>query len=641
MKMILKSLHLENFKGVKDETYVFDGDALVEGRNGAGKTTIMDAYFFLFCNCDSHLHSNPDIRPIRVEECTPRVEAVIDIDGKVITIAKQQKRTVSKPNAEGISKIALTNAYEINSVPKSERDFKEYLSDCGMNFELFLPLCHADVFTAQKTADMRKALFSMISNVSDYDVASGMDDIPELLELLSNYTVEEVSAMQKATLRKITEEYGKEGEILRAKIEGLESAKIEIDVASLELGKADAQHKIDEVDKKLEAISEQEMARAEMKNELANLRSELSTYVTSCTADATAKKNECGMNLRGLRMDIDRINSDKNKALSTIAENKVNLENAKAQIKDLSSKLLEVKNEVMPENLERCPACGQKLPESKRTKVVENYVNEKQSKVNSLSDWIKSWERTAEQCEQTISFMETTVNDCNKQIADLMVLCDKEESAMKSIAFIDPSETDRYKSINGRIKKTESDIAWLDCQLTAKDGLLSDRRQYEAAHHHYVVELSQQNTNASIDDKICELRDKQTVYEQNRADAENILNQVAMLNKRKNELLTDEINKHFKLVKWVLFRFAKNGNYEDCCVATVDGKELGVSTNNALEIMAKVDICEGLQNYYGQHYPILLDNIEAIDTEGRKALVSDSQLIMFAVTDSALTVKEA
>ena len=47
------------------------------------------------------------------------------MDGKEITIAKMQKRKVGKPDANGISKVTLTNTYEINSVPKTERDFKD------------------------------------------------------------------------------------------------------------------------------------------------------------------------------------------------------------------------------------------------------------------------------------------------------------------------------------------------------------------------------------------------------------------------------------------------------------------------------------------------------------------------------------
>ncbi len=41
MQAKIKSLHLENFKGVKSSTYQFDGNnASAIGQNGAGKTTL-------------------------------------------------------------------------------------------------------------------------------------------------------------------------------------------------------------------------------------------------------------------------------------------------------------------------------------------------------------------------------------------------------------------------------------------------------------------------------------------------------------------------------------------------------------------------------------------------------------------------
>ena len=100
--MILKSLHLENFKGTKDKTYEFGKSTRVSGMNRIGKTTIATAWFWLLADKNYELVSNPNIRPDDVEECVPTVTAVLDVDSKEITIAKMQKRKVSKPDANGI-----------------------------------------------------------------------------------------------------------------------------------------------------------------------------------------------------------------------------------------------------------------------------------------------------------------------------------------------------------------------------------------------------------------------------------------------------------------------------------------------------------------------------------------------------------
>ena len=147
MKAILESLHLENFKGTKDKTYEFGKTTRMSGMNRIGKTTIATSWFWLLADKNYELVCNPNIRPDDVEECVPTVTAVLDVDGKKITIAKMQKRKVGKPDANGISKVTLTNTYEINSVPKTERDFKADLEELGLSFDNFLVCSHPDVFT--------------------------------------------------------------------------------------------------------------------------------------------------------------------------------------------------------------------------------------------------------------------------------------------------------------------------------------------------------------------------------------------------------------------------------------------------------------------------------------------------------------
>ena len=226
MKAKIKSLHLENFKGVKSATYQFDGkNVSVIGQNGAGKTTIFTAYMWIMADKDSDLKSNPNIRPLDTEECTPRVEVVFNNGDFDITVAKIQKCTIKKSKTGGADTVSLSNSYEVNSVEYGERDFKKKMAEYGFDFDLFLPLSHPDVFTSQKSADMRKVLFGMASEQSDYEIACDTKGAQNAALLLENYNADEVKAMQNATLRKIREEYGKDGEILRAKIEGMERSK--------------------------------------------------------------------------------------------------------------------------------------------------------------------------------------------------------------------------------------------------------------------------------------------------------------------------------------------------------------------------------------------------------------------------------
>jgi len=98
-----------------------------------------------------------------------------------------------------------------------------------------------------------------------------------------------------------------------------------------------------------------------------------------------------------------------------------------------------------------------------------------------------------------------------------------------------------------------------------------------------------------------------------------ILDLLAELEKKKNELLSDEINSHFGLVKWKLFENAKNGNYKSVCIPQVDGKSiLTTISNKGNRILGKLDICRSIQKIEGISVPIWLDDCESLDSENQK-----------------------
>ena len=136
--------------------------------------------------------------------------------------------------------------------------------------------------------------------------------------------------------------------------------------------------------------------------------------------------------------------------------------------------------------------------------------------------------------------------------------------------------------------------------------------------------------------RLAELKEKRINLEQSKADAEHILDLLDKLGKAKNEALSDSVNSHFGLVKWVLFEYAKNGNYKSCCIPTVDGKSiLTTMSNKGNRMLGNLDICSSIQKISGINCPIWLDDGESFDTDNqaKAAGMVDSQLIMLIVND--------
>ena len=627
--MKIKSIALQNFKGCKNATYTFDGkNVTVCGANGSGKTTINTSYNWVMADKDTELHSNPPIRPIDVEECTPRVDIIFDIDGREVSVAKLQKQT-KKGNS-----VSLSNTYEVNAVEYGERDFKAKMAEYGIDFDLFLPLSHPDYFTSQKSADMRKVLFVMASEKSDKEIADLTDGASDVAKLLDNYTAEEVKAMQNATLRKIKEVYGKDGEILRAKIEGMEQSKVDIDVAELELHKnvlkeqiAENKAKQDDISKQYEEYQKLSDGIMELKFADGDLQRKANEELVSKKKELQAQIDEKNDYLLNISNGIQRNNRD-------IANYEYDIEIGEKVRGRLAEQWKSVNAEIFDESTTICPTCHRELP----TEEIENL---RSAFAKSKADRLAKIEKEGTEAKQNIENAKAMIpklQECNKDnIANKEKLekevADLEKQLSEFPTSIDISDTEEYKAIQSQISEKEQAMSQMNNADEMRQQLKYELEDLQTQLTEVEKQIALSENNIKIDEQISDLRNKQSEYEQNKADCERILYQLDLVSKRKNELLTEDINKHFDIVRWQMFEYQKNGEIKDCCIPLIDGKRFGESTNKGREILAKLDIIKGLQNFYGQYYPVFLDNAESLSEETLKRIDMPCQLILLKVTE--------
>lgn len=662
MQIILKSLHLENFKGVKDKIYQFGNITRISGMNRLGKTTIATAWFWLLSDKNYELNSNPNIRPDDVEECIPTVTAVLDIDGKEVTITKMQKRSISKPNDKGISKVTLTNTYTINEVPKTERDFKAYLEDMGLNFDTFLVCSHPDVFTGQKTADMRKVLFKMASEKTDYDIAAMSDETAEAAKLLADYKFEEIEAMQKASKKKSVEQL----DAIPNQIVGLEKAKVDIDVAEQELAKTDLERRIAEVDAK---IKDAGSAVSALQSEEMQLQFDMSGIMQTMNRELSNKRNSIDAELFGCRTELNYVKATIPLREKHIADNKSVIEAAEKKRSELGAEYNAEKTKVFDEtpymfreeewqfdeNSTICKSCGQPLPADRIEQIKADFEVRKakakadaenrvianrarfEDRKNEMLDHIKGkgfeQKHIIEDLTAKNEQLQAEIETLKKQEQEALAKQNELSNQLEELpAEADYTQNEEYTKLKARHDEVLAEIV-KDDSLGHDDLLFQfeeEKKELLAELDSVKEKIAQQENNVRIDEQISELQEKQRDYEQAKADAEKILYQLSLVSKKMNELLVEEINNHFGIVKWLLFDYQKNGEYKEVCIPTIDGKRFGDSTNSGREMEAKLDICNSFQKFFGMQVPIFLDGAESINDEYLPKV--DTQLILLTVT---------
>ena len=642
--MKIKRLHLENFRGVRDATYEFGDKTRIKGKNGIGKSTIASSFFWLMADKDYSLVSNPPVRPVdAIDEVVTTVTADLDYDGKPVQVQKTQKLKRSKTGT-----VALTNSYMINSVPKSEKAFKEYLTDLGFDFEKFLPCSHPGVLLAginnkkERTA-LRNMLFEMASDITDLDVVK---DDPELLDiglLLQDYKAEEIEAMQNNTLRVIRENYGKEGEILRAKIEGLESARVEVDV--------EAHRKaIDELNTIIQNVEEDIYTRTSKLESLQDkspkvmeINFELDRLEYEAIKDFSQKKNSAEKDAMEMGYKISRMERDINSAVKKASDEESKIRDLQHKIETNQDTVDVYRQMKFDETTAVCPTCGQKLPKKKIQMLKEEHEKKIAHTVKKGEETIASQKADLEAAESRLKNLQADIEGMNKALKELQIRHGDLESYILEMGDTPKPNMTGNEEYQKLVKERDAIQKELENteQIKAEVDVLTDKRtmlQGQIKPHEY--ELSRLKENNRIDSQIAKLREDQANYEQRKADAEKILHQLKVLNMRKNELLQDSVNSNFNLISWKLFVTLKNQETKDACIPMINGKVFGESMNNALETLAKIDAMDSIQRFFGLNYPIIIDNAEHLDSETFKKIKTERQLIALYVSDDEQLVFE-
>lgn len=641
--MKLLKVTFENFRGVREATYEFSDLTKIKGCNGSGKSTIASAFFWIFADKDITLVSNPNVRPTdSIDEIVTTVTADMEIADKPVQVQKSQKLKRSKTGV-----VSLTNSYMVNSVPKSEKAFKEYLTGLGFDFDKFLPCSHPGVLLAginnkkERTA-LRNLLFQMASDITDWDVANGDPELAAIVPLLKDYDTEEIEAIQNNTLRKIRENYGKEGEILRAKIEGLESAKVDVPVEFLKNEITDIKGKSEKIQSEIDALNEKLKAINEASAGLLEKKFKLNQMEQDAVKDDVENRAK-------IERDLYLLENQESKLKRVIEEINRTMENERAYAEDLKNKaklntdhLEGIKNQCFSGS-EICPTCGQRLPEDKINEAKANFENRKKDKIAQFEETIKQQKANALMAVDRIENYEKELKEKSGELKTVSKSIEETKQTLNDMGDVkqpDMSDNKEYQDLLTGIANDEIFIDGADRIRDEIRELKLDLKDLKTEETNKRVELSKVDQNLEIDRKIEELRQDQINYEQQKANAEMILDQLRTLNMKKNNMLQDSVNANFKLIKWKLFTTLKNSETKDACIPTIDGKVFGESMNTALETLAKIDAMNSIQRFFNLDFPIWLDNAEHLDSNSLANIKTDHQLIVMTVTDDERLVFE-
>lgn len=659
MRMILKSLHMENFKGIKSLDVNFSNKTSIKGQNAVGKTTIFDAFTWLLFNKNSAGEEKFNVRPLdghnnKIHNVEIKVVAVVSVDGKDVELSKVQKENwVKKRGTNTVSLQGNPNSYEIDGYPKSEAEFKSYVSGLAQSEEMFKMLTNPQYFSSLKWKDQRDILMKLVAEVSDVELAKTDAKYTPLIDELDKApSTDDI----RAKFSKALSGWKKKQAEIPVRIDEAEKSKVDVDVAEQELLKADLERKIETVE---DLIAKSDVRIDEMRSEEMHCQFEMSAIAQTMNNELSSKKREIENHKYDHERKLEDVRSSIRKAQDSIESNKKSISEQALKKADIVKKYnAEVVKKfddskwVFDESTTVCSLCGQRLPEDKidslradfsqrKADAIETF-NEEHAKTlamivddgNACAEMIKKLTKNNKELENKINTLKL------HEVEEIDIIKGFDEQISKIPVCADYMQNAEYAKLKVKQDKLLADIAELESKGADKavEDLKADKAKLKSQLDEVNKVIAQAANNVAIDDRIETLRDEQKEIGQKVADQEQMLYLLEDFIRFKLNKVSESINSHFKTVNFKLFEMQLNGGMKDCCECTVNG--VGYSDlNNGHKILAGLDIIRSLSELYGVSVPIFVDNAESLNEFNVPDM--GAQLILLSVSEDKQLKVEA
>lgn len=659
MRMILKSLHMENFKGIKSLDANFSNKTSIKGQNAAGKTTIFDAFTWLLFNKNSAGEEKFNVRPLdkdghRIDNVEIKVVGVIDVDGKEVELSKVQKQNwVKKRGTDTVTLQGNVNSFEIDGYPKSEAEFKAYISGLAQSKEMFKMLTNPQYFSSLKWKDQRDILMKLVAEVSDVELAqTDAKYAPLITELEKAPSTDDI----RAKFSKALSEWKKKQAEIPIRIDEAEKSKVDVDVAEQELLKADLERKIEALE---DLIEKSDVRIDEIRSEEMHCQFEMSAIAQTMNNELSSKKREIENHKYDHERKLQDVRSSIKKAQDSIESNKKSISEQTIKKADLVKKYKEEKEKkfddskwVFDENSTVCSLCGQRLPEDKIESLRADFsqrkadaievFNEEHAKTlamivdygNACAEMIKKLTENSKELENTINTLKL------HEAEEIDIIKGFDEQISKIPTYADYMQNAEYAKLKTKRDKLLADIAKLESEGADKvvTDLKAEKTNLQAQLDEVNKVIAQADNNVAIDDRIETLSDEQKEIGQKVADQEQMLYLLEEFIRFKLDKVSESINSHFKTVNFKLFEMQLNGGMKDCCECTVNGVPYS-TLNSGHRIVAGLDIIRSLSELYGVSVPIFVDNAESLNEFNVPDM--DAQLILLSVSEDKQLKVEA
>lgn len=674
----IKSVDLQNyrcFNGEREFHADFGSKTRVSGKNGSGKSTVMNAVMEVLTGKNADGTQADNVRPIvdgqEVEGVDVERTVVLDVDGKETEIKKITKQ--KRERVDGVMQYvpgSNVNSYTVDGISFNQKKLDEFISDNICPPETLIACCNPNAFLSLKsTTDMRAFLEKMAGfDLQEYIKSLGAE-FAEVEEITKGHPIEQV---QKTLNKQLTDQKKAttkaETEWKYEKGKAVDSG--EDDVTRLTEKKVSYENQIsilDEQEKSLDDV----MATYDQKSKyILDLKFEQSEVVRKANEGLVQQRKELDNEIFSLEQDKKSAENDLRMAEMDLKHANMGIERHTAEVRKAQgdwkkcnekefadNQLKAIQEEEFDKDSLICPTCGQKFPPEREIAIRTDFEKKKSERIriaeaekvafeeykdkelariaesgNKAAIDLKEAKKAQEEAERKIAELKQKITSFAMEIQK------KQTELSKLPESVDLSDNAEYQKITANIEQAESALHEMNNGSEQRREITDKRNGFIRECAKIDAEINNiQRKKQAHDEAVERLYQSFRESSQKEADIQRKKDILKNFSIKKNERIASMINPVFREFQLEFLEFTQDGNPVETCRMVSNGIEYR-DMNHSKKILVQADLLRGFQELSGLNLFVFIDDTESVNDDNLPNM--DRQMILLKVTEGDLKVEE-
>lgn len=688
-QVILKRLTLTNFKGLRNVAIDFEGNVTrISGRNGTGKTTIIDGFNWLLFGKDSEGNSdtkfgiktndqNGAFIPHLDHEVSGTFEVTDTDTGETETkifrrvLVEEWKEDVNAETGETREYLKghHTNYY-YNEMPlKTKSEYDRIVAEL-IPEAVFKVITTPGYFLSLHWQTQREMLLQMAGEITDEQIIASDPKFGKLLELLQGKTLEGYQAKIKEDRAKI------EADLQRIPTridEVTRNAPQPLDFAALEEQLKQLQSQRDQVEAAMTSAAEANRQAYQQKQglqqQINDLRIKQQNILFAAQQKANEEAHKSNADREAASLELATLSDLERNNNAVYEADKRRIEADKKRAEQREQEYTQQQNEVRDRwfkvNAEEfkegesliCPLFKHGCADSaaleayaqNQEQARAKFAEDKQQRLNTIT-------KQGQQLGEQISDQQKEAQRLNNELLDVEMKHENDVADIKTRREAANARLQQSPAVTATTVKGEdlpewvevqTEIASLSEQLNTTGGQ-GDQNQTDATAQlrQQYASLSEQIDAVKADlqkkvwiekaeQRIAELNRQKKALQKEKAQLRGKDDLLAAFERAKMDEVERRVNALFKFVQFKMYRQQiEDEKQVPDCVCYIDGVRYA-DKNNAGKINAGLDVINTLCAFHGVNAPVFIDNAESVN----EFIPVASQLITLVVTKGNFAVK--